>query len=169
MRQELVTYASLPFYRAMLEGSGFGGDLAAFDEGMQAGDVEKAKSGLSDGLLASLAGIGSGDVVRATVERYRDAGATSPSIGGLPGSDFEGAMRAVAELINSKRVVRVSQIARMEPPSTGIIAPVMYEAAGESRNAATRPNSSGSPYLRNGMSSDLRARTSSGSPLRASS
>ena len=85
----------------MLEGSGFGGDLAAFDEGMQAGDVEKAKSGLSDGLLASLAGIGSGDVVRATVERYRDAGATSPSIGGLPGSDFEGAMRAVAELINS--------------------------------------------------------------------
>ena len=101
MRQELVTYASLPFYRAMLESSGFGGDLAAFDEGMQAGDVEKAKSGLSDGLLASLAGIGSGDVVRATVERYRDAGATSPSIGGLPGSDFEGAMRAVAELINS--------------------------------------------------------------------
>jgi probable F420-dependent oxidoreductase len=99
MRQELVTYASLPFYRAMLERSGFGDDLAAFDEGMQAGDVEKAKAGLSDGLLDSLAGLGSADAVRGAVERYRDAGATSPSIGGLPGSDFDGALRAVAELI----------------------------------------------------------------------
>jgi len=99
MRQELVTYASLPFYRAMLEGSGFGDDLAAFDEGMQAGDVEKAKVRLSDGLLDSLAGIGSADDVRGAVERYRDAGATSPSIGGLPGSDFEAAIKAVAELV----------------------------------------------------------------------
>jgi hypothetical protein len=46
--------------------------------------------------------------------------------------------------------VRV-QIARMAPPSTGIIAPVMKDAAGESRNAAMRPNSSGSPYRRSGM------------------
>src|SRR3954451_6168756 len=99
MRQELVTYASLPFYRAMLERSGFEGDLAAFDEGMQAGDVEKAKAGLSDRLLGALAGIGSEDDVRGAVVRYQDAGATSPSIGGLPGSDFEGAMRAVAALV----------------------------------------------------------------------
>ena len=99
MRQELVTYASLPFYRNMLERSGFGDDLAAFDEGMQAGDPERAKAGLSDGLLESLAGIGSDDDVRAAVERYREAGATSPSIGGLPGSDFEGALRAVAQLL----------------------------------------------------------------------
>jgi hypothetical protein len=50
-----------------------------------------------------------------------------------------------------------AQIARIEPPSTGIIAPVTNEAAGDSRNAATRPNSSGSPYRRSGMSCDLRA------------
>jgi len=99
MRQELVTYASLPFYRAMLERSGFADDLAAFDEGMQAGDVERAKAGLSDELLSSLAGLGPAEDVRAAVERYRDAGATSPSIGGLPGGDFDGALRAVAELI----------------------------------------------------------------------
>jgi hypothetical protein len=30
------------------------------------------------------------------------------------------------------------QIERIEPPSNGIIAPVMEDAAGESRNAATR-------------------------------
>jgi probable F420-dependent oxidoreductase len=99
MRQELVTYASLPFYRAMLERSGFEADLAAFDEGMQGGDPERAMTGLSDALLESLTGIGSEDDVRAAVERYRDAGATSPSIGGLPGSDFEGALRAVAQLL----------------------------------------------------------------------
>ena len=99
MRQQLVTYASLPFYRAMLEGSGFGDDLKAFDEGMQAGDVEKAKAGLSDEMVGALAGIGSADDVRAAVERYREAGATSPCIGSVPGTDFEQALEAVAELI----------------------------------------------------------------------
>ncbi len=38
-----------------------------------------------------------------------------------------------------------SQSERDIPPSTGTIAPDTNEAAGESRNAATRPNSSGSP------------------------
>jgi cytochrome oxidase assembly protein ShyY1 len=37
------------------------------------------------------------------------------------------------------------QSARSMPPSTGTIAPETNDAAGESRNAATRPNSSGSP------------------------
>ena len=40
---------------------------------------------------------------------------------------------------------RRSQSARSIPPSTGTIAPVTNDAAGESRNAATRPNSAGSP------------------------
>ena len=37
------------------------------------------------------------------------------------------------------------QSARSIPPSTGSIAPVTNDAAGDSRNAAARPNSSGSP------------------------
>lgn len=37
------------------------------------------------------------------------------------------------------------QSERSRPPSTGSITPVTKEAAGESRNAAARPNSSGSP------------------------
>jgi alkanesulfonate monooxygenase SsuD/methylene tetrahydromethanopterin reductase-like flavin-dependent oxidoreductase (luciferase family) len=98
-RQELIPYASLPFYRSMLERSGFGVDLAAFDEGMAAGDTERAKAGLSDGLLAALAGIGSADDARAAVERYRDAGATSPCVGGLAGTGFDATLEAVAELI----------------------------------------------------------------------
>ena len=40
---------------------------------------------------------------------------------------------------------------RSIPPSTGSIAPVTKLAAGESRNAAARPNSSGRPYRRSGI------------------
>jgi alkanesulfonate monooxygenase SsuD/methylene tetrahydromethanopterin reductase-like flavin-dependent oxidoreductase (luciferase family) len=99
LRQELVTYASLPFYRAMLEASGFSDELAAFDAGMADGDVEKAKEGLSDRMLGELAGIGSADDVQGAVRRYQDAGATSPGIGGMPGTDFGAAIECVAELL----------------------------------------------------------------------
>ncbi len=98
-RQDLIPYASLPFYRRMLERSGFADDLAAFDSGMADGDVERAKAGLSDELLGSLAGIGSADDARAKVGEYRDAGANSPCIGGIPGAGFEVALEAVAEMI----------------------------------------------------------------------
>ena len=99
-RKDLIPYASLPFYRKMLERSGFGEDLAAFDAGMAAGDVPKAIAGLSDELLGSLAGIGSPDDARAKVQEYADAGATSPCIGGIPGSGFDEALEAVADLID---------------------------------------------------------------------
>jgi len=99
LRQDLIPYASLPFYRAMLEASGFADELAAFDEGMAAGDLDRAKAGLSDRMLAELAGIGDAGEVHAAVSRYRDAGANSPGIGGLPGTDFDAALESVAELI----------------------------------------------------------------------
>jgi probable F420-dependent oxidoreductase len=98
MRQELVTYCSLPFYRSMLESSGFTEEIAAFDAGIAEGDVEKAKAGISERMLDSLAGIGSADQVRAGVQRYLDAGAVSPCIGGIPKGNFDGAIDAVAEM-----------------------------------------------------------------------
>ena len=97
-RKDLIPYASLPFYRAMLERSGFGADLAAFDEGMAGGDRDQAMAGLSDELLASLAGIGDGDAARAKVVEYQDAGTTSPCIGGIPSAGFDAALEAVAEI-----------------------------------------------------------------------
>jgi alkanesulfonate monooxygenase SsuD/methylene tetrahydromethanopterin reductase-like flavin-dependent oxidoreductase (luciferase family) len=99
MRQELLTYYSLPFYRKMIERSGYEGEIKAFDETMAAGDVEKAKTAISDDFLEALTAIGSEDQVRAGIERYRDAGATSPCIGGIPGSDFEATLGAAAELL----------------------------------------------------------------------
>jgi probable F420-dependent oxidoreductase len=99
MRGDLVTYMSLPFYRAMLERSGFEEEIAAFDEGMAAGDVERAKAAISERMLTALAGIGSADDVRAAVTRYLEAGATSPCVGAIPKSDFEATLTAVAELL----------------------------------------------------------------------
>jgi alkanesulfonate monooxygenase SsuD/methylene tetrahydromethanopterin reductase-like flavin-dependent oxidoreductase (luciferase family) len=96
MRGDLVTYWSLPFYRVMIERSGFGEDIAAFDAGMEAGDVERAKAGISDRFLDALTAIGSPDDVRAGVQRYADAGATSPCVGAVPRTDFNAALEAAA-------------------------------------------------------------------------
>ena len=96
MRADLLTYWSLPFYRAMIDRSGFGQDIAAFDEGIQAGDVERAKAAISDRFLDELTAIGSSDDVRAGVKRYADAGATSPGIGAVPRTDFNATLEAAA-------------------------------------------------------------------------
>lgn len=96
MRNDLVTYWSLPFYRAMIERSGFADDIGAFDAGIQANDVEAAKRGISDRFLDSLTAIGSPADVRAGVSRYREAGATSPSVGAVPRTDFEATLAAAA-------------------------------------------------------------------------
>jgi alkanesulfonate monooxygenase SsuD/methylene tetrahydromethanopterin reductase-like flavin-dependent oxidoreductase (luciferase family) len=96
MRTDLITYWSLPFYRAMIEGSGFGDDISAFDAGMQAGDVDRARAAISDRFLESLTAIGSADEVRAGVDRYADAGATSPCIGSVPRTDFTATLAAAS-------------------------------------------------------------------------
>ncbi len=94
MRTDLITYWSLPFYRAMIERSGFGDDIAGFDAAMQSGDVERAKAAISDRFLDDLTAIGSTEDVRAGIERYAAAGATSPCIGAVPRTDFEAALEA---------------------------------------------------------------------------
>jgi alkanesulfonate monooxygenase SsuD/methylene tetrahydromethanopterin reductase-like flavin-dependent oxidoreductase (luciferase family) len=99
MRGQLLTYASLPFYRKMLEASGWSADIAAFDAGMADGDADKAKAGLSDEMIDSLIGAGDADAVRSAVKRYQDAGTVSPCIGGLPGGEFDAAMEAVTEML----------------------------------------------------------------------
>jgi alkanesulfonate monooxygenase SsuD/methylene tetrahydromethanopterin reductase-like flavin-dependent oxidoreductase (luciferase family) len=99
MRRELLTYFSLPFYRKMIERSGYEADVKAFDAAMASGDVDAAKAAISDDFLEALTAIGSADQVREGIERYREAGATSPCIGGIPGSDFEATLAAAAELL----------------------------------------------------------------------
>lgn len=96
LRGELVTYFSLPFYRKMLEGSGFGDDIERFDAKMADGDAQGATAEISDRFLGVLGAIGSADEARASVENYVDAGATSPCIGGISGTDFDATLDSLA-------------------------------------------------------------------------
>jgi F420-dependent oxidoreductase-like protein len=96
MRGDLITYWSLPFYRAMIERSGFGAEIAAFDAGMKAGDLDKAEEGISERFLDALMALGSPEEVRATIDQYRRAGATSPCIGPVPRTDFAATLEAAA-------------------------------------------------------------------------
>jgi F420-dependent oxidoreductase-like protein len=96
LRGELVTYFSLPFYRKMLERSGFGEDIKRFDAKMTGGDPTAATAAISDRFLTALGAIGSADEAAASVQRYRDAGATSPCIGGVSGTDFDATLEALA-------------------------------------------------------------------------
>jgi F420-dependent oxidoreductase-like protein len=98
LRGDLVPYFSLPFYRAMLERSGFGDDIAEFDAGMEKGDRDAAVGAISDRFLQTLAAIGSAEEAEATIRRYREAGATSPCLGGVPGTDLDATLEALAHL-----------------------------------------------------------------------
>jgi F420-dependent oxidoreductase-like protein len=96
MRRELLTYFSLPFYRAMIERSGFEADIAAFDEAAAKGDPEAMGAAISDEFLSVLTAAGSPDQVRAGVARYAEAGATSPCVGPISKTDFDATLRAAA-------------------------------------------------------------------------
>lgn len=92
LRRDLLTYFGLPFYRAMIERSGFGADIVAYDAA--SGDVEAMQAAISDAFLHELAAIGDQQAVQAGVERYRRAGASSPCIGPVAQTDFEATLRA---------------------------------------------------------------------------
>jgi alkanesulfonate monooxygenase SsuD/methylene tetrahydromethanopterin reductase-like flavin-dependent oxidoreductase (luciferase family) len=78
----------------MIARSGFGDDIAGFDAAMKSGDVDGAKAAISDRFLDDLTAIGSAEEVRAGVERYAAAGATSPCVGAVPRTGFEATLEA---------------------------------------------------------------------------
>jgi F420-dependent oxidoreductase-like protein len=98
LRGDLIPYFSLPFYRAMIERSGFEQDVAAFDAEMAAGGPQRAAAAIGDRFLQTLTAIGSADEAERSVRRYIEAGATSPCLGGVPGTDFDATLEALAHL-----------------------------------------------------------------------
>ena len=94
MRRDLLPYFGLPFYRAMLERSGFNADIAAYDAAV--GDVDKMQAAISTDFLEVLTAVGDEAAVRAGIQRYQDAGTTSPCVGPIPRTDFEATLRAAA-------------------------------------------------------------------------
>lgn len=71
-RQTVERYAGLPFYRRMLDASGFQAEL-------ERGEV-------SDAMLRELSGIGDAAAIKEAIERYRAAGVTLPTAGPMPKS-----------------------------------------------------------------------------------
>ena len=96
LRRELIPYFGLPFYRAMIERSGFAEEIGAFDAAAGGGDIEQMQAAISERFLQELAAVGDADGVRAGVERYRSAGATSPCVGPISRTDFEATLDAAA-------------------------------------------------------------------------
>jgi alkanesulfonate monooxygenase SsuD/methylene tetrahydromethanopterin reductase-like flavin-dependent oxidoreductase (luciferase family) len=92
MRTDLLPYFGLPFYRAMIERTGFGADIAAYDAA--GGDLERMKAAISDRFVTELTAIGSAADVSGGLERYRAAGATSPCLGPIAKTDLEATLRA---------------------------------------------------------------------------
>lgn len=92
LRRDLLPYFGLPFYRAMIERSGFRSDIEAFDAAV--GDVEAMQAAISDAFLSELSAIGDAGAVMEGMERYRQAGATSPCVGPVARSDIESTLRA---------------------------------------------------------------------------
>ena len=88
LRSELIPYFSLPFYRKMIELSGFGDDLAGFDR--------EGPDAISDDFIARLAAIGSAEDAAAVLRDYADSGANSPCIGGVSKTDFDTTLEALA-------------------------------------------------------------------------
>jgi alkanesulfonate monooxygenase SsuD/methylene tetrahydromethanopterin reductase-like flavin-dependent oxidoreductase (luciferase family) len=88
LRSELTPYFSLPFYRKMIELSGYDDDLAGFDE--------NGAEAISDGFISTLAAIGTAEEAAASVRRYADSGATSPCIGGISKTEFDTTLEALA-------------------------------------------------------------------------
>ena len=80
----------------MLERSGFDDEIAAFDAAAGAGDVEAMQRAISTRFLDTLAAVGDADAVRAGIERYRSAGATSPCVGPIGKTDFDATLQAAA-------------------------------------------------------------------------
>ncbi len=72
-RTELQRYLVLPFYRKMLERSGFTADVQAFDRA-------PGPDAVSDRLVAALGGLGDFRAVSAFVSEYRAAGVTLPAV-----------------------------------------------------------------------------------------
>ena len=72
-KAELTRYLALPFYRAMLAGSGFAAELAAYDR-------SPGPEAVPDRLAAALGAIGDYRALRDFVAAHREAGVTLPAI-----------------------------------------------------------------------------------------
>jgi alkanesulfonate monooxygenase SsuD/methylene tetrahydromethanopterin reductase-like flavin-dependent oxidoreductase (luciferase family) len=92
LREDLIPYFGLPFYRAMLARSGFAEDLAAFDAA--GGEFDRMRAAISEDFLATLTAVGEEAALHEGLERYVSAGVTLPCVSAVPQTDFEATLTA---------------------------------------------------------------------------
>ncbi|HTX45624.1 MAG TPA: LLM class flavin-dependent oxidoreductase [Solirubrobacteraceae bacterium] len=98
MRGDLVPYFGFPFYRAMIERSGFGEDIERFDAAASRGDYEAMLAAIGDGFLDAQAAVGDATALADGLRRYIAAGATRICLGPIARADFEATLRVTAAL-----------------------------------------------------------------------
>ncbi len=95
MREDLIPYFGLPFYRAMIERTGFGADIDAYDRRRRRprGDAGRDLAGVPRRAHRGRRPVGRcAQASSATAT----AGARSPCVGPIPGTDFDATLRAAA-------------------------------------------------------------------------
>ena len=92
MRRDLIPYFGLPFYRAMIDRTGFAADVAAYDAARATWRRCRPRSPRASS--SELTAVGDREAGVAGVERYRAAGASSPCIGPIARTDIETTLRA---------------------------------------------------------------------------
>lgn len=99
VRQQLLTYLQLPFYRAVMDSSGYSADLDEFDRNLLAGNVVEALASLSDALIDEIAATGNADQIAETLHGFVSAGCTMPGVGIVGGYDgYEGVKEGLASI-----------------------------------------------------------------------
>ena len=96
LRRDLIPYFSLPVLPRDDRALRVRPDIEAFDAKMKEGDAQAAAAQISDGYLQTLAAIGTAEEAKAAIDRYFEAGATSPGVGPIPRTDFEATLRALS-------------------------------------------------------------------------
>lgn len=106
IRMQLLTYLRLPFYRAVVETSGYSDDLSAFDSLLEEGLVPDALAALSDEFIDQVAATGDPGQIAETLAGFVEAGCTMPGVGVVGRYEgYQGAEWALASISNAAALV----------------------------------------------------------------
>jgi probable F420-dependent oxidoreductase len=83
-RRDLFTYASAPAYQASFERAGYAEEMSAFRAARDARDREGQLMAISERMVDEIDTFGDADLVRSTIDAYREAGVEVPVVMPLP-------------------------------------------------------------------------------------
>ena len=98
LQRQIARYCSMPFYRAHLEQSGFGQEIAEVSQAIAGGDADAAAASISEAMLNETSILGTAEHCRQEVEARRRLGLKLPVISPFPVSgEVMGSFKATIE------------------------------------------------------------------------